>query len=223
MNTFTNSSLTTEDADITFGANGDVITSQNQIFTSASKGASNEDGNAVADWQAGFMLGVEGDEIVETAVYDVSELGANAQLRQAVESDEGELLYIEDEENLVGSLAHDQFMDEEYFDSEAFGSSSDTSGSIPVFVAELEPFLANPVEGAVNLDTIFDAMGLSGNRITDENLYFDEPSIKQLDPTEDANLFGDNIVVSSEVSFSDLDFGKMIDQMADQMFISNES
>ncbi|MEH6527003.1 MAG: hypothetical protein V7723_13090 [Sneathiella sp.] len=223
MNTFINSSITTEDADITFGANGDVITSQNQIFPSALKGASNEDGNAVADWQAGFLLGVEGDEIVETAVSDVGELGADAQLGQAIESEEGELLYIEDEENLVGSLAHDQSMDEEYFDSEAFGSSSDTSESISVFVAELKPFLASPVEGTVNLDTLFDAMGLSENRITDENLYFDEPSIKQLDSVEDANLFGNNIIVTSEVSFSDLDFGKMIDQMADQMFISNES
>ena len=223
MKTVFNSSLLSEDADILFGANGDATTSQNQILTAALNGVHSKIGITMVDWQAGFMLGNEGDEIVENVVSDVGELVADVRSAHIVEAEEAELLYIEDDENFVQSLAVEQSANNSYFDVDAFVPSSDLTESISLFVTELELFLESPIEGSVNLDTIFDVMGLSGNRITDENLYFNNPTFSKLDTQEITNPFGKEISVTADASFSDLELGKMIDQMAGQMFISSES
>ena len=223
MKTVFNSPLLSEDADVVFGANGDATTSQNQVLTAASNGGPSETGITAVDWQPGFMLGNEGDEIVEIVVSDVGELVADVRSAHVVEAEEAELFYVEDDENFVHSLATEQSANNGYFDVDAFVPSSDPTESMSLFVAELESFLESPTEGSVNLDTIFDVMGLSGNRITDENLYFNDPTFSKLGSQENTNPFGEEIAVTADVSFSDFELGKMIDQMADQMFISNES
>lgn len=223
MKTALNSPLLSEDADIIFGANGVATTSQNQILTAALNGVPSETGITAVDWQAGFMLGSEGDEIVENVDSDVGELVVDVRFTHVVEAEEAELLYVEDDGNFVHSLVVEQSANNDYFNVDAFVPSSDLTESMSLFVTELELFLESPIEGSVNLDTIFDVMGLSENHITDENLYFNNPTFSKLNTQEINNPLGEEIAVTADASFSDLELGKMIDQMADQIFVSNES
>jgi hypothetical protein len=223
MKTVFNSPLLSEDADIIFGANGDATTSQNQILIPALNGVPSETGISDVDWQAGFMLGNEGDEIVENVVSEVGESIADVRSAHVVDVEEAELLYVEDDANFAHSLAIERSANNDYFDVDAFVPSSNLTESLPLFVTELESFLESPIENSVNIDTIFDVMGLSGNRTTDEKLYFNDPAFSKISTQENTNSFGDEIAITADVSFSDLELGKLIDQMADQMFILNES
>ncbi|USG63138.1 hypothetical protein NBZ79_09135 [Sneathiella marina] len=205
-----------------FGTKGDESIPVTQTLTVATDDALSETGIDVTFWQAGFMLGGEGEEIVENVLFDGGEVLVDAQSTFIADAGERELLYVEEEESFVNSLAIEQSAKNDYFDMDAFGSSPDAN-LLSQDVAELELLMKSFAEKQVDLDTIFDEMGLSGNRVTDENLFFEGSSISMSDAQEINNPLGDEIVVGPELSLADLDFGKIIDQIADQMFISDES
>lgn len=223
MNTDYNSYMLTEEATIILDIGDDVSVSQNHTLNAASKDVSGDNGIAAADWQAGFMLGDEGNEIVENVTIEAVELLDDVPSLQVIENGEDDLLYVEEEERFVKSLTFEQSADNGYFDADAFVLPSNVTEPMSVFVAELEPFFEYPAEDPINLDAVFDAFGVSANRISDESLYFNDLAEDNSFAAESNHPFGEEISAKLFVSFTDFDVGKVIDQMADQMIIYNES
>jgi hypothetical protein len=226
MNDSVSTSTYSNDADLNFGDNEHNSLVGKNLYLDALPGedlALNEIAarleDSVSDWPAGFMLGSEGHEFVEGLLINSDQPGEENTVSSPSYFMENDLLY-SDEDQFFEGIQSDQFSKEDFFDIDAIVMNSEGAVVPAIMLEEIELFLDASVSEAVNLDNIFDVMGLSSNRMTDERLYSNEPFIDNELVKESSNSENSGL---ANTFMSDLDFGQLIDQMADQIFVSNES